>query len=130
MSVTVDTSEVRTFARDLGRIEPELIEKADDALHDLAWMVTEVAAAQAAGTRWAKVGRSWTAERHYRLGQIGYEVGPDRDKSRSASLIGAYLGWPNGGGGSLDLDFIVERGERPMLDALGDALDRALGAAL
>lgn len=127
---TVDTTEVRKFAHDLGRIEPSLIDSADDVLHDLSWEMTQVAAAQASGTRWAKLGRSWTADKHYRLGEIGYEVGPDRDKSRSASLIGAYLGWPNGGGGTLDLDYVIERGEKPMLDALGDALDRALEGAL
>lgn len=130
MSISVDTAEVREFARNLGKVEPAAVDAIDDALHDIGWEMTEVAAAQASGTRWAKLGRSWTSERAYSLEMVAYEVGPDKAKNRSAGLIGAYLGWPNGGGGTLDLDHIVDRGDKPMLKALGDALDKALEKSL
>lgn len=130
MSITTDTSEVYEFARNLGRIEPAAVDTIDDALHDIGWEMTEVARAQASGTRWAKVGSSWTSDRAYSLGLIAYEVGPDRAKNRSAGLVGAYLGWPNGGGGTLDLEHVIERGDRPLLGALGKALDVAVEKAL
>lgn len=126
MSITVGVSEIRRFARDVGRIAPASTERIDDVLHDTAWEMTQIAAAQASGTRWARLGRSWTFEQKYSLSEIAYEVGPDKAKSSAAGLLGAYFGWPNGGGGTLDLDYILDRGDKPTLKALGDALDAAL----
>lgn len=129
MSFTIDTSDVRRFAIDLGKAPVSALQGIDDVLHDAAWEMTEVAKNEARGTRWSRVGRSWTYEPAYGVGEVAYDVGPDRDKDRAAGLLGAYFGWPNGGGGSLSLDVVVDRVDRPIMKSLGKALDDALGAS-
>lgn len=124
--LTADMTPVHELARDLGRVANSRFDDVVDAVHDAAWYATEVAKARAAGTRWKRVGASWTYERSSTIGQIAFETGPDRDKDPAAGLLGAYLGWPNGGGGVLDIEAPVREAERPLMAALDAALEKLL----
>lgn len=128
MTFSVDMSEVRAFAADVGRVAGGKFDAVTAAVKESAELLCEAAADDAAGSRsFSRVGSSWTSEpTAAAFREIAYEAGPDRGKDSAAGLLGAYLGWPNGGGGTLSLDAPVKAVEGPMLRKLGEALGRVL----
>lgn len=123
-----DAREVTELAADLGRVAGDALPAVDAVMKKAAVNVKDGLAADARGSRhFRQIAPSMSFDSDYRVGQVGYEIGPDRDRSPAAALANiAYFGGANGGGGSLDLNGPL-RAEEPGMMA---ALDKALGDLL
>lgn len=123
-----DAREVTELGADLGRVSGTALPLADAVMKKAAENIKTGMAADAAGSRhFGGIGRTISYDSDYRVGQVGYEIGPDRDRGKVAALgVIAYFGGSNGGGGTLDINAPL-RAEEPRMMA---ALDRALGDLL
>ena len=123
-----DAREVTELAADLGRVSGAAVPLIDGVMRDSAERITEELAADARGSRhFRQIAPAMSFDRDYRIGQVGYEMGPDRSRTPAAALANiAYFGGSNGGGGTLDISAPL-RSEEPRMMA---ALDKALGDLL
>lgn len=125
--VHIDASELDALAVELGHVAGSAVPLVDAVMKKAAQNIADEMRADAQVSRhFRQVARTITYDRETRVGQVAYEIGPDRDRGASAGLAGAYLGWSNGGGGSLSLDSPVEHEEPRLLRALDEALGRVL----
>lgn len=124
----IDAREVTALAADLGRVASGALPLVDAVVKKGAQNITEEMRADAAGSRhFGQIAPSLSYDSNYRVGQVGYEIGPDRSRSPGARLANiAYFGGSNGGGGTLDIDAPVRNEEPRMLKALDEALGRIL----
>jgi hypothetical protein len=122
--VKVDASQMVEFGFDLGRIASSALPRVDDVVKHAAQNVKDDMVSDAQSSRHFRgIGRTIDYDRAYGIGQVAYEVGPNRARGGQAPLAGdAYLGGANGGGGSLDLDGPAEREAPRMMKALLDLL--------
>lgn len=130
--IEVDDSELRALAADLSRAQSRAPNLVDPVLKKAAQNVKEEMAADAAGSRYFdEMASSITYDRDTRLGQEGYEIGPDKSRGgkagRAARLANiAYFGGANGGGGTLDIEKPLRSEEPRLMKALDDALKDVL----
>ena len=127
MTISGDFSEVHRLAADFGHAAARVLPEVDAVVKKGVGNVKDEMVADAKGSRHFKaLADAITYERDYRLGQVGYVAGPDKDRRGGAIANIAYFGGANGGGGTLDLNAPL-RNEEPRMLA---ALDRALGDLL
>lgn len=126
--IEVDDSELRALAADLSRAQSRAPNLVDPVLKRAAQNVKEEMAADAAESRhFSGIARTVSYDRDSRVGSLGYEVGPDKDRGGAASLANiAYFGGSNGGGGTLDIEKPLRSEEPRLMKALDDALGRVL----
>lgn len=124
--VQVDVSQLVGLADDLARLGATAVERVDPVVKKAANNVKDDLVADAAGSEHFKgIAGTITYDRAYRIGYVGYEVGPDRDRGGQAPLADvAYNGGANGGGGTLDLDGPAEREAPRLMKALSDVLGK------
>lgn len=120
--ISIDTSELRALSVDLGRAAARAIPEVTAVISKGALNVKTEMVEDAQASSFSQIAPTITYDVTTRMGSIEGEVGPDRDRGGAAGLAGAYLGWPNGGGGSLSLDAPLEHEEPRMLKALDDLL--------
>jgi hypothetical protein len=120
----VDAREVTELAADLGRVAADSLPLVDAVMKRAAQGVKEEMASDAAASRhFGGIGRTISYDSDYRVGQVAYEIGPDRDRGAVAALgVIAYFGGSNGGGGTLDINAPLRAEEPRMLAALDKAL--------
>lgn len=131
MSGNVDVSEVRMLAAELDRIASDALPLVDAVVEHAAANVRDEMRRDAQGSAYfGDMAPAITYDSHYGIGQVGYEVGPDRSRGhagRTARLANiAYFGGAHGGGGTLSLDAPLDHEEPRMMRALDDALRRVL----
>lgn len=117
--------ELRAFAVELGKVATSALKDVDPIVKRGAQNVKDdlVADAEGSGGAFRGIGRTISYDRAYAVGQVAYEVGPDRDRGGQAPLAGiAYFGGANGGGGTLDIDGPLDREEPRLMKALDDYL--------
>lgn len=122
MSFIVDSSQLREVSQSLGRIAGDLVGGVDEVVKRGAQNVKDELVSDAQGsTHFKGMAGSISYDSDYRVGQVAYEIGPD--KSRRGGGLGniAYFGTSRGGG-TLDL-------EKP-LGSEGPRLERALADLL
>lgn len=101
---TVDTSEMRRLAADLGKISSRLLPEVDEALRESAGEAKgEMQAAFRGSRSFRGVASRVTFDRKVGVGSIEYEIGPERGGAGSLAHI-AVDGGANGGGGTVDID--------------------------
>lgn len=125
---TIDTSEVSAFVAELGRVESSVLPEVDKLVKRNAQALKDQMVDDAKESPYfRRVGESVTYDSAYRVGEVAYEVGPDKARRGAAGLAGAYLGWPNGGGATLPLDEPVQRQQGRMVWELDQFLGGLLG---
>lgn len=127
----VDHSELQRLAVDLGkaaaRMFPETVKVVEHAALNVK---TEMQDDAKKSPHFRRIAASIGYERADRVGEIGFEVGPETSRGGAAGgaahLAGAYYGWPNGGGATLPLDAPLDheapRMEKALVDLLGGLL--------
>lgn len=127
-SIDVDTRELDAFVVELGRVSARSLPVVDAVMKKGIQQIKEEMVEDASNSDYFEpIARTLTYDSDYRVNQVAYELGPDRDRSGAAHLANiAYFGGANGGGGTLDLDGPLRR-EEPRTMA---ALDKALGELL
>lgn len=109
--VSIDTSEVFAFAAELGRIPGRVVPDVDKVMKKAAQNLKDDYNEQAAAsTHFKGMAGSVTYDRASGIGQVGYEVGPDKGRRGGALGNIFFFGGSNGGGGTGDLDGPI-RGE-------------------
>lgn len=123
----IDTSELRKLSADLGRIPAKVVPDAEAVLKRGAQALKESMAAEFEGSpHFKRVGAAVSYERRGFAKEIAYEIGPEI--GRGAGSLGgiAVEGGANGGGGSVNIDGLLEpeaaQIEKHMLDVLGGLL--------
>lgn len=125
--VDLDMSEVRALAADLGRVPGRVIPELDATTKRAAQGLKDSLNAALGSSRHFKAASgSVTYDPIARLGSIGYEVGPDKDRRAGALANLAFFGGANGGGGTVDIDGPIDA-ER---DLLSQHVDKILGGLL
>lgn len=121
--IALDASELHALSVDLGKAAARMFPETVKVLEHAAANVKDEMRADAEQSQTlGQIGRTIDYSREDRYGQIGFEVGPNRERGAAAGLAGAYLGWPDGGGATLSMDAPLEH-EAPRLEkALGDLL--------
>lgn len=126
--ISMDTSEMQSFFVELGRISSSVIPEVDKLVKRQAQALKDQMVTDAKDSAYFdRVGQSVTYDSAYRLGEVAYEVGPDKDRRGAAGLAGAYLGWPDGGGATLPLDEPVKKQQGRMMFELDQFLGGILG---
>lgn len=123
-SFDIDTREITAFAADLGRVSARALPEADAILKRGADNIKNEMVEDAEGSRhFRRMAPSISYDADYRVGQVAYEIGPDRSRSGAAHLANiAYFGGSNGGGGTLSLDAPLSHEEPQMMKRLDDFL--------
>ncbi|GMA26197.1 hypothetical protein GCM10025864_39560 [Luteimicrobium album] len=124
--ISIDTSALRTLATDLGKIpgkaEPGLEVVMKRAAQNIK---TDMQAEFRKSTHFRGVAGHVSYDRTGFLGSVGYEIGPEVGGAGSLAGI-AVNGGANGGGGTVDIDHVLER-EAPNIEReVGKILDRLL----
>lgn len=122
MSFFVDSSQLREVAENLERVAGHLVEDVDKVVKRGAQNIKNELVADAQASKHFKgMAGSISYDSDYRLGQVGYEIGPD--KSRRGGGLGniAYFGTSRGGG-TLDIDKPLNSEGPRLAQALGDLL--------
>lgn len=111
---------LREFAAELGRIRARALPEVDAIVKRGADNIKNEMVADAEGSRhFKRVAPSISYDSHYRMGQVAYEIGPDKDRAPGGALANiAYFGGANGGGGSLDIDKPFDAEQPRMMAAL------------
>lgn len=123
MSFSMDASEVKRLAANLGKIASASLKDVDAVLKKGAQNVKDEMVADAKGsTHFKGMAGAISYDSAYSVGTPRYEVGPD--KSRSGGALGnIYYFGTSRGGGSGDIEKPL-RSESPRLEkALGDLAD-------
>lgn len=124
---TVDTSEARALASDLGRIPARAIPEVDSVLKKGANVLKKgMAAAFADSPHFKRVAAAVSYERKGFGREIAYEVGPE--VGRGAGSLGgiAVEGGANGGGGSVKIDDLLEPEAAVIERHIGDIIEGLL----
>ena len=120
MSFFVDASEVRALSENLGRIAGSAVKDVDAVVKRGAQNVKAEMAADAASSEHFKgMAGSISYDSDYRVGEVAYEVGPDKDR-RGGSLGNIYYFGTSRGGGSGDIEKPMRSEEPKLSKALGD----------
>jgi len=127
-SISMDTREVAEFAADLGRVMASALPEVDAIMkHGAGNIKDEMVADAEASPHFRRIAPSISYDSAYRVGQVAYEIGPDRargGKAGGAARLAniAYFGGANGGGGTLDLDGPLKHEEPQIMKRLDDLL--------
>lgn len=126
---TIDTSEARTLAVDLGRIPARAIPDAEAVLKKGAeelkkGMTAEFEKSNSFTTKSGRAPRI-SYDRSGFAREIAYEVGPEMHGHGALAHI-AVDGGANGGGGSVDIDSLLEPEAKQVEKFLGDVLEGLL----
>lgn len=117
-----DIEGLRELTADLGKIASRALPEADAIVKRGVQQIKDDMVAGAEGSRaFRSIARSISYDRAYSAGQVGYEVGPDKDRGGQLGVI-AYFGGANGGGGTLDIDGPLRAEEPRLLQAIDDWL--------
>lgn len=123
----IDTSELRAFVADLESASGTIPTEVRAVVKKAAGNLKEDYAEQAyRSAHFRSLGRTVSYDMSGNAYYSEAEVGPDRSRGRGAGLAGFFLGWPNGGGGSGDLDTPLEREGAAMIEWIGRAVEGAL----
>lgn len=126
-SFEIDTSELRKLQTDLGKIPAKVVPESEAVLKKAAQSLKEGMAAEFEGSpHFKRAAAAVSYERRGFAREIGYEIGPEIGRG-AGSLGGIGVeGGANGGGGSVNIDHLLEPEavaiEKHLLDLLGDAL--------
>jgi len=121
------THELRAFAAELGKVAAGALDETDKVAKKAADNLKRDYASEAEGSRhFDSVAPAWSYDRHYRVGVVNYEVGPDKDRAGGALANIYYFGGARGGGGTGDIDGPFDREQPRMMKALDDMLGRML----
>jgi hypothetical protein len=128
--LSIDTSELREFVADLGRIPGRAEKDVEAVMKRGAQQIKEgMQAAFQGSPHFKSVARDVTYDRRGFLGSVGYEIGPEvgRGPGHAGGLGGiAVDGGANGGGGTVDVDHVLAD-EGPNLEReLGRIMDDLL----
>lgn len=118
-----DFSQVAELAADLGRVSSRALPAVDKVVEAGAENIEKALEAQAAAsTHFHGMSGSFSHDRMYGLGSVGYEIGPD--KARKGGALGNifFFGGSPAGGGTGDLDAPLYAEEPRFVKALGDVL--------
>lgn len=130
--VHIDFTELREFEADLGRVSGRALKEVDAILKRGAQNIKKDMAAAFEGSRHFKaIAPSVSYDSDYRPGQVVYEIGPDKDRGgnpgRAAALAHiAVYGGARGGGGTVDIDAVLDKEEPRLMKALDDFLGGVL----
>lgn len=96
--ITVDMSEVNRLAADFGRIPGRAVPEADAISKKAAQNIKDqmVAEAESSGS-YKHFAAAITYDRAFGFGKIGYEVGPDKDRTQGALGNILYFGTSKNG---------------------------------
>lgn len=128
----VDTSEVRAFAAELGRIDHRVLKDVDAIMKKGADNIKGSMREAFEGSPYFKrIGASVSYDSDYRVGQVAYEIGPDKSRGGKAGKAAALAhiavhGGARGGGGTVDIDEPLAKEEPRLMFAL----DQFLGGLL
>lgn len=123
----IDTSELTRLAVDLGRVPGKVIPDVEATFKKGAQNLKESMAAQfEASEHFRRVGAAVSYERQGFAREIAYEIGPE--VGRGAGSLGgiAVDGGANGGGGTVDIDGLLEPEAGALEKFIGEALEKAL----
>lgn len=117
---------LRELTADLGRIASRALPEVDAILKKgMQNITTEMASDAEKSEHFRQMAPTISYDSAYRVGQLAYEGGPDKDRGGAASLANiAYFGGANGGGGTLDIDGPLQREEPRLMAALDELLGR------
>ena len=119
MSIDLDVSELRTLAADLGKIPGRLVPEVDGVLKRGALAIKDDLNKQFADSRHFKgAAGSVTFDSTTSVGQVSYEIGPDKDRRGGALANIFFFGGAHGGGGTGDLDGAIGREEPKVVEHL------------
>lgn len=115
---------LRELSADLGRIASRALPEVDAITKKAADNVKSEMVSDAQGSRhFKRIAPTISYDRSTSMGQVSYDVGPDKDRDEAASLGNiAYFGGANGGGGTLDIDGPLAHEEPRLMKALDDYL--------
>jgi hypothetical protein len=117
-----DIEGLRELTTDLGRIASRALPDVDVVAKHAAQNIKDEMVEDAQGSRaFRSIARSISYDRSYSVGQVAYEVGPDKSRGGQLGNI-AYFGGANGGGGTLDIDGPLKAEEPRFLKALDEML--------
>lgn len=123
----IDASELRELAADLGKIPGRLVPDVESVLKKGAQNLKEAMAAEFEKSQhFRRVGAAVSYERQGFAREIAYEIGPE--VGRGAGSLGgiAVDGGANGGGGTVNVDGLLE----PESAAIEKYLTKVLGDVL
>lgn len=105
----IDTSELRKLQVDLGRIPAQAVPEVEAVLKKAAQKLKGTMAAEfEKSPSFKRVGAAVSYERRGFAKEIAYEIGPEMGRG-AGSLAGiAVDGGANGGGGSVNVDHLLE----------------------
>ena len=127
MSIDLDVSELRTLATDLGKIPGRLVPEVDAVLKRGALAIKDDLNQQfKESTHFKGAAGSVTFDSTTSVGQVSYEVGPDKGRRGGALANLFFFGGANGGGGTGDLDGALDREESKVVEHL----ERVVGGLL
>lgn len=122
----LDTSELRRLEGDLGRIPARAADEAEKVLKKAAnSLKEEMTAAFESSDSFSGRGLRISYDRFGFASEIGYEIGPERGGAGSLAHI-AVDGGANGGGGSVDIDHLLEPEAVKIGRFIGDILEDLL----
>lgn len=125
--ISADFSELATLAVDFGKASGKVVPLVDAAVEHAAFNVKRDLRGQALFSPHFKgMAEAMSYDRAYGLHEVGYEVGPDKERRGGALGNIFFFGGANGGGGTGDLDGAAES-ERPhLVKALADVAEGLL----
>jgi hypothetical protein len=122
----IDTSELNQLAVDLGRVPARVIPDVEATLKRGAQNLKESMAAAFEGSQhFRRIGSAVSYERLGFAREIGYEIGPELGGAGSLGGI-AVDGGANGGGGTVNIDGLLEPEAGALEKFIGQALEKAL----
>lgn len=124
---TIDTSEVRKLATDLGKVPDEAIPQLERVMLRGALNIRDGVRDEFRKSRYFRqVASSVDAERKASATEVAYEIGPRVGVYAGSLGAIAVDGGANGGGGTVDFDWPLED-EAPALEQyIGEALGKIL----
>lgn len=127
MSFTVDTSDLRQYGVNLGKVAASTLEDVDAVAKKGAQNIKDDLVSEAeASTHFRHMAGAISYDSKYGLGSVGYEIGPD--KARRGGALGniAYFGTSRGGG-TLDIDGPLAREAPQFENEMAKLVDRLAG---
>lgn len=120
-------AEIRRFVTDLAAASKSAVSDVDPIMKKGAQNIKDAMNADLAASRHFKgAAGSVTYDSHYKVGVVGYEIGPDKGRRGGALANIAYFGGSNGGGGTVDVDGPLQA-EAPVIEnELGKMIERLL----
>lgn len=127
-SIDIDTSELRKFAIDLGKIPDEVAGEIRPIVARGALNIKNQMIDEARGSDYFEpLADAMSYDTTVDADGVTGLIGPDRDRSGGAGLLGAYFGWSKGGATVPDPIGALEA-EVPNVERfIGDAIDKAFG---